>query len=195
MLTSMSESFVRAQGIKLRALKREDLPQLWAWYQNPDLMRHLVGTFRYRSETDALAYMERWLQTSETEVRCAIEEIDTGQLIGMTFLTGIDKIHSHGEAHCFLGDVDIRGKGWGRTALAMMLDHAFYDLGLHRMYVELMVTNQAAFRMDSSVGFLVEGTKKEAAFKDGRWVDVICMGMTEERYFEVHGRPGDRQGE
>ena len=47
----MSESpspvgkFVRAPGIRLRALKREDLPKLWAWYQNPELMRHLVGTF------------------------------------------------------------------------------------------------------------------------------------------------------
>ena len=180
----------KSVGVRLRALRRDDLPILWAWYQDPELIRHLVGNFRFRSEVDALAYMERWLATADGEVRCAIEHAADRALLGMTMLTGIDRTHSTAEAHVFLGDTSHRGKGYGRTALTAMMAHGFYDLGLHRLDASVLASNAAALHLDQSVGFEIEGTRRQAAFKDGRHVDVVVMGVLADRFEAINGRAG-----
>lgn len=189
-MTTAGASPVLDAAVRLRALRRDDLPALWAWYQDPELVRHLVGGFRFHGEAEALAYMERWLAASDAEVRCAIERIADGALLGMTMLTGIDRTHRTAEAHVFLGDASHRGKGYGRAAVTAMMAHGFGDLGLNRLDLSVLATNAAALHMYQSVGFEIEGTRRRAAFKDGRFVDVVMMGALAERFEAIDGRPG-----
>jgi len=53
-------------------------------------------------------------------------------------------------------------KGAGRFALQRAIDHGFHDLKVHRIYLEIVESNEASRRLCESVGFRAEGV-----FRDG----------------------------
>ena len=79
--------------------------------------------------------------------------------------------------HILIGDDRDRGRGFGRAAVDLLLDHAFDTLGLARVYLHVLAGNAAARRLYAARGFLEEGRLRGHAFKNGRWEDVLVMGV------------------
>jgi RimJ/RimL family protein N-acetyltransferase len=163
--------------IRLRALRKEDLPILYRWYQDPETVRSLGANFRYRSETEAVDYMGRWLVSSDSEVRLAIEHGPDGQLVGMVSLQEIDSLNRSASFHLLLGEAAARGKGLGVPATRAMLRHAFADLGLMRVGLQVLDDNHAARAVYDKAGFVIEGALREAVFKDGRRHGLVLMSI------------------
>jgi diamine N-acetyltransferase len=63
-----------------------------------------------------------------------------------------------------------------------MLEHAFMDLGLHRIWLRVNIDNAPARRVYSGAGFRVEGTLQQACFKEGKYVDVHLMAILADEY-------------
>lgn len=167
-----------AEGpISLRALRRDDLPILYGWYQDPQTVRSLGGPFRYRSEPEAIDYMGRWLVSSDTEVRLAIEHGPERRLVGMVSLQDIDSLNRTADFHLLLGDPAARGKGLGALATRAMLRHAFADLGLARVALQVLDDNRAARAVYDKAGFVVEGELRQAVFKDGQRHSLVLMSI------------------
>ena len=64
--------------------------------------------------------------------------------------------------------------GW---PLTLILRFAFGTLGLHRVFLQVNVTNQPAISLYRRLGFVEEGTLRAAAFLDGRFVDRLLLSM------------------
>jgi RimJ/RimL family protein N-acetyltransferase len=58
-----------------------------------------------------------------------------------------------------------------------LLRHAFGTLGLHRVFLQVNVTNQSAIKLYRRLGFVEEGTMRAAAFADGRFVDRLLLSL------------------
>lgn len=161
--------------VRLRPLGREDLPRLHAWYQTPELWEHLVGAFTPRGEAEAVAYMQRWLEPSDAELRLGVEVEDTRgpRLVGLAFFAPLDRAAGWAELHTLIGDPDERGRGVGRRAVAELMARGF-ALGLKRIVLKVLETNQAARAVYESCGFRVIG-RDEAVEKAGRPVEVLIM--------------------
>lgn len=161
--------------VRLRPLRREDLSRLHRWYQAPELWQHLVRDFTPRREDDALLYMERWLSPSEIELRLGIEVVDGGEarLVGVAFLSPLDRAAGSAELHAMIGDPAERGRGVGRKAVAALVGIGF-GLGLRRIHLKVLETNTAARRTYEACGFRVTG-RDPPAVKDGRAVEVLIM--------------------
>lgn len=163
--------------IKLRALRKDDLPTLYRWYQDAGTVRSLGANFRYRSESEAIDYMGRWLVSSDLEVRLAIEHGPDDQLVGMVSLQEIDSVNRSASFHLLLGEAAARGKGLGILATRAMLRHAFGDLGLARVGLQVLDDNHAAQAVYEKAGFVVEGELREAVFKGGARHGLVLMGI------------------
>lgn len=163
--------------IRLRALRKEDLPTLHRWYQDPQTVRSLGGNFRYRTEAEAVDYMGRWLVSSDREVRLAIEHGPDGRLVGMVSLQEIDALNRSASFHLLLGEAAARGKGLGVLATRAMLRHGFADLGLLRIGLQVLDDNHAARAVYDKSGFVVEGELREAVFKDGKRHGLVLMSI------------------
>ena len=81
-----------------------------------------------------------------------------------------------------LGEAEERGHGYGTEAVRLLLDFAFKDLNLHRVYLRVFVTNEAALRVYEKVGFVREGVLREAAYIDGKYVDVAVLGILRDEH-------------
>jgi RimJ/RimL family protein N-acetyltransferase len=163
--------------IRLRPLVEADLPMLHRWRQDPALWTHLVGEFQPREETQAVAYMRRWLTPTPTELRLAIDS--DGALIGQTALAPI--AGPTAEFHIFLGDAARRGHGYGAAATRAMLSVAFDQLGLSRVTLEVLATNLTARRLYERLGFRVEGVSRKVE-KRGVMTEVIAMSLSADQF-------------
>lgn len=170
-----------ATKVRLRPLRSEDLPRLHRWYQTPELWDHLVGDFTPRTEPEAVAYMQRWLAPSETELRLGIEvQGPEGlRLVGLAFFAPLDLGGGWAELHTMIGDARERGQGVGRRAVAALMERGF-ALGLARIELKVLETNVAARRIYESCGFRIIG-RDAPALKDGRPVDVLVMQADQPR--------------
>jgi RimJ/RimL family protein N-acetyltransferase len=168
-----------AELVRLRTLVEDDLPVLHGWYQTAELWDHLVGVFQARQAAESLAYMRRWLTPSPTELRLAIVRGDDGGLLGLAALSPIEPETGEAEFHIFLGEAAHRGLGYGRAATAAMLAHAFDELALWRVRLNVLQTNEAALRLYAALGFEPQGDIGESVEKRGARVAVVAMSVTD----------------
>ena len=73
-------------------------------------------------------------------------------------LRGINWRSRHAEYWIYLGDRLARGKGLAEEASRLLLRFAFGTLGLHRVFLQVNVTNQSAISLYRRLGFVEEGT-------------------------------------
>jgi len=58
-----------------------------------------------------------------------------------------------------------------------LLRFAFGSLGLHRVFLQVSVTNQSAINLYRRLGFVEEGVLRAAVFADGHFVDRLLLSM------------------
>jgi len=71
-------------------------------------------------------------------------------------------------------------KGYGTEVMAWARDHAFNDLGMHRISLGVFGHNARAQKVYKRIGFVEEGRKRSAIWVNGKWEDVILMAITED---------------
>ena len=82
------------------------------------------------------------------------------------------------------------GRGIGRHAIRLALDHAFEPMRLHRVELRVLSFNERAIRCYRACGFSHEGTERDSALIAGEWHDDWIMGILEHE----HRRGGRAQG-
>jgi RimJ/RimL family protein N-acetyltransferase len=74
------------------------------------------------------------------------------------------------------------GNGYATMAGELVVEHAFAELGLHRVEASAFETNEASKRVLEKLGFAREGTSRRAAYVDGEWVDVAEFALLESEW-------------
>jgi len=167
----------------LREICRADVPTINSWRADEELVSCLGGPFRYVCEEVDNMWFDSYLKNRGSNVRCAIVDADAPEkALGVVYLTGIDQLEGSAEFHIMIGDADNRGRGMGSFAIRKMLEHAFMNLNLHRVESYILTDNQASIALHEKNGFVKEGVKREAAYKNGCYKDVVMLSILREEY-------------
>lgn len=161
----------------VRELGSDDIPELNRWRNDPGVIASLVAPFRHIGLEIDRAWFEHYLANRATNVRLAICSASGRTLVGAAYLTGIDWTARSGELGIWIGVPEHRGKGAGELASRAVLRHAFLDLNLHRVHLSVVAGNTAAHALYRKLGFVDEGRSRDAAFKNGRHVDLLRMAI------------------
>jgi RimJ/RimL family protein N-acetyltransferase len=70
-----------------------------------------------------------------------------------------------------------RGKGLGKLTLQAGIDLTFELLNMRRIETWILDNNKAELKTASSVGFQVEGAKRQAVYKCGQYLDCHLLGL------------------
>ena len=73
-----------------------------------------------------------------------------------------------------------RGHGVADTAARLFQRHLFDELGFHRLQLEVYAFNERALRHAERVGFVREGVRRKAYWRNEVWVDGILFGLVAE---------------
>lgn len=77
-----------------------------------------------------------------------------------------------------------RGKGYGKSTIALMLQYAFEERRLHKFDGYCLQDNIASAKMMESLGCTLEGIARECVFLKGTYHNRCIYGMTEEEYWK-----------
>ncbi len=166
--------------IQVREIIEEDVPFINQWRNDPEVMQYLTNQFRFiglQADRNWFAYYQ---QHRNEAVRLAI--LDEGSLVGTVQLTQIDRMNQQAEYSIMIGEKNHQSKGLGRQATRAILNHAFLDLNLHRIYLTVLPDNERAIRLYESIGFQREGIYRKSLFKNGQFIDVLGMSLLRDEY-------------
>ena len=80
----------------------------------------------------------------------------------------------------FAIDPGARGRGIGVEAARALQRHLLSELGFHRIQMEIYGFNERALRHAERAGWIREGVRRNAYWRDGEWVDGILFGLVAE---------------
>lgn len=161
----------------LRELERSDAAVINKWRNDRKIIGSLGSPYRYISDAVDDAWVDNYLANRSNCVRLMICDAGTKKAIGAVYLLNIDWISRSCEFSIWIGDRDAQGKGAGYFASSKALQHAFNDLNLNSVYLTVLSENQRAMNLYKKIGFQVEGTRRQAVFKNGCYSDLCMMSI------------------
>lgn len=167
---------------KLRELEKKDLMTINSWRNDESLIACLGAPFRYINLEVDEKWFENYMSNRSTAVRCSIVSDNDDKILGLITIASIDYINQSAVLHIMIGDKENHGKGIGTFAVTEMLKHAFYNLNLHRVELTVLSSNVAARRLYEKCGFVKEGVKRQAIFKNGKFVDMYYYAILREDF-------------
>lgn len=167
---------------KLRELEKKDIEEINNWRKNEELIQYLEAPYRYINLEVENKWYENYLNNRNNTIRCAITTQEDN-IIGLITLTNINNINRSAELHIMIEKEENCGKGIGSFAINKILNHAFFDLNLNRVELEVLTQNLRAQNAYKKLGFKYEGTRRKACFKNGIYVDIDIMSILKEEFY------------
>ena len=75
---------------------------------------------------------------------------------------------------------DFRGRGVADEAARILQRHLIRDVGFHRLQLEVYGFNERAIRHAERSGFVREGIRRKAYWRNEEWVDGVLFGLVAE---------------
>lgn len=139
--------------VRLRQKRVEDAADDYRWRVDPELAElDAASAIRtpfeefVRQYKDEMRYPTLWVR------RFAVETLD-GRHIGNCMVYDLDMVSGEGEVGIMIGDRDYWGKGYGRDAMAQLVEQCFRMDAMRRLYLHTLEWNARARRAFAACGF------------------------------------------
>jgi RimJ/RimL family protein N-acetyltransferase len=172
---------IEGDGMRLRRAALDDVDFLLELETHEDVEPFLEGG-RARTREELLAEIERQQEEPRDFGRLLIEVDQSGawrRAGAMSF-----EVANRRSRIAWLGRLavhrDFRGRGLSDEAARLLQRHLLLDLDYHRLELEIYGFNERAQRHAERSGFVREGVKRKAYWRDGDWVNGVFYGLIRE---------------
>jgi len=166
--------------LTLRAITDEDLPHYVAWLTDAEVTAHLL-TFMPMNLDDEMDWYEGQ-RRDRTVLNLAMVVRAEDKHIGSISLQLINHRAQSAELGIVIGDKPSWGQGYGQEAIGLLLDFAFQELNLHRIYLHVDVSHVAGIQCYKKCSFVEEGRLRDATYHHGDFEDQFLMSVLRSEY-------------
>lgn len=154
----------------LRPMTSQDLEQVLAWRNHPDVRRFMYTTHSISPEEHA-----RWFERSNRQagVWLLIYE-QAGAPKGFVNISQTRCPQVADWGFYLAPGVE---KGIGQALGMVTLEYAFESLQLHKLCGQALGFNKPSIRFHEKLGFVQEGVLREQHFDGEHFHDVFCFGL------------------
>ncbi len=165
-------------NVRLRPLSTPDYASIFAWYNDPDI----VAPFD-RFETDTWDGFVAGVEAapgdpSSLSPRFAVERRSEPGAIGVVGFYRAHPVLEYLDVWYVLGERSVRGHGYGREAVELLIGHLFATETVARVGATCDIDNVPSYRLLEGLGLRREGTLRSALFHHGGWHDIHVYGIT-----------------
>jgi RimJ/RimL family protein N-acetyltransferase len=173
--------------IRFRAPERSDLPTFVEWLNDPEVTVGLMIAYPMGLE-DENQWFDRMshLPLEQHPYVIEIMEGKEWRKIGTCGFNDIDWRNSNAEIGIMIGDKTCWNKGYGTEAMKLLIKVGFEIMNLHRTWLRVYANNTRAIRCYEKAGFVQEGRKREAEYKNGKYFDILLMSVLRPEWKEEY---------
>ena len=168
---------LEGQMTGLRAVERDDLPELLHWRNQPAFRRYF-REYRELNADQQRAWFEQKTMSDPVTRMFAIVDKASGRLLGACGLCYIDWVNRSADFSIYIGAdglyIDDR---WALDAARVMIGYGFDELNLHRLWAEIYDFDEPKIKMFDRLGFSPEGRHRQTHWTEGRWADSLFFGL------------------
>ena len=172
--------YIIGEKVILRPITEADTDLVVKWRNDPLVKKNFI----YRGEFTRDGHL-KWLREKVEPgivLQCIIEIKEDSSPIGSVYFKNLDQVNKCAEYGIFIGEKSARGKGLGTETAKLFTRYGFEVLGLHRITLRLISTNDVAYKSYISAGFKYEGTARDMVLLDGKYEDIVFMSILEGEY-------------
>lgn len=166
--------------VYLRAFEPDDYKTTIKWRKDDVIWDMLGGTKYFVSE----AYEKQWIENTifnSKDVKLAVCLDENDKHIGNVYMTNINEINRSCVSHVLIGEKEYWGHGYAREALQLAIDYMFNERNIHRIQANVLVSNVASLNMHEKCGYKLEGTLREAVYKNGKYQDQYVLALVKNK--------------
>lgn len=163
------------KGIALRSITEADTENVLRW-RNSDKVRRYFNYQEPVTENEHASWLEHEVQNGHVH-QFIVHSNDLGKDIGSVYLKNISETSRKAEYGVFFGEPEAIGKGYGTIVAKAMIDYAFNNLQLHKLYLQVHATNLRAIKCYEKAGFFTEAVLKDHVFVNGSYCDIVIMSI------------------
>lgn len=167
----------------LREFESSDWRAVYAYQNDPRYPRFYE--WEQRTEADVRDFVSMFLASQVNSPRrnyqLAVVLKDGGSLIGNCGVRVSAPAHREGNMGYEI-DPHFWGNGYATEAGGAVLRFGFQELGLHRIWAQVVAENAPSIRVLKKLGMRQEGRLREKEFIKGRWHDQLIFAVLESEW-------------
>ena len=181
-------SRITGERVALREFRQEDISGIRSWVTDIETTKTLGGAYmRPQTWEQSERYLSHLLEGDAGGVNLVIAERESLRYLGQCSLLMADHTARHAELAVVMCPV-CQNQGLGQEGIGLMLDYAFRQMNMNRVYLKVHADNARAVRCYEKCGFVREGILRQHAYFDGEYRDVICMGILRSEYEQKNAK-------
>ena len=178
----MYNKYIESDKIFLREVRESDVTdEYYNWINDPGINQFLETRFFPRSKENILEFIKK-MDGNPDEILFAICDKENKKHLGNIKLGPINWIHRKGDISLLIGDKSYWGKGIATESINLVVNFAFKSLNLHKVCAGYYDSNTGSAKAFEKCGFKVEGKYKEEYFVNGKYEDIIKIGLINNRF-------------
>ena len=167
--------------IKLWQYQERDAIHIYMWQRDETTTKWMGRRYRIPKSLEEITanVLELIKQPPKDAILYAIADKVTDFYLGGIDITSIDSINKNGILSVVIAEETNRNLGFATEAITLLLKHVFGNLQMHKIELRVDSDNEAAVECYSKLGFEFEGRLRDHIFADGKYREMILMGITE----------------
>jgi RimJ/RimL family protein N-acetyltransferase len=179
---------IRGERVYLRPAERDDIPTFVRWFNDAE-----TSSFLGMRAPMSVPMEEEWFsrtvaQQGKEGYHFVICRLDDDRPIGTIGLFALDLVNGSAGMGITIGEKQLWSQGYGSDALNALVDFGFGALRLERIWLDVFEHNARGRRSYEKCGFVLEGTRRRAEYRDGRHLDVHQMSLLRDEWAGLERR-------
>ncbi len=169
----------------LRELRENDAMAMLEWMHDPEIQRCFREGIAKKSLEDVIIFIRQARVDGgiRDDYHFAIADEKNDEYLGTVSLKNIDMASRTAEYAISLRR-KAQGRGIAYSATVQILRLAFEEMGLERIYLNVLSENERAIRLYERIGFILEGEFRKHLYLRGEYHNLKWYGMLQEDYWQ-----------
>lgn len=175
-----SKEFFSLKEVYLRGIQKEDFIEGLSYWANDQEVTHYMVTGLKPSTKEGMEKLYNDTISSilnGTEVVFTLVDKQSGKAIGIVGLYQINSQVRSAEFRILIGDKNFWGKGIGTECTNILVDYAFRNLNLNKVWLGVNEENLGAVKSYEKAGFVKEGKLRQEVYRNNKYYDAIRMSI------------------
>ena len=165
---------IKGDRVNLRPISESDTDNIVRWRNKKIVRDNFIFREKFTPEMHN-HWLNSKVKSGEVIQYIMLDEI--GIPFGSVYYRDIDSISKTAEFGIFIGEEDHISKGYGQEAMRLFIDFGINELGLMKIDLRVIESNDRAYHMYEKMGFKVISRQQQISQPSGEILKVVHMSL------------------